>query len=42
MNAKKESILSDELKYICGNCGDHVSKVTFNEDLDIDECENCK
>ena len=27
--------------YICGCCGDHVDKVTFNEEKDIDECELC-
>jgi len=32
----------EENKYVCGSCGDHVNNVTFNEDKDIDECDNCK
>jgi hypothetical protein len=27
--------------YICGGCGDYVSKVTWNEELERDECKNC-
>jgi DNA-directed RNA polymerase subunit RPC12/RpoP len=29
-------------KYICGCCGDHISSVTWNEELERDECNNCK
>lgn len=29
-------------KYICGYCGEHCNEVTYNEDKDIDECNNCK
>lgn len=28
-------------KYICGSCGDHVNKVIFDEDKDVDLCTNC-
>ena len=33
--------LQDSGKYICGCCGDHTSNVTWNEDLERDECNNC-
>jgi hypothetical protein len=29
-------------KFICGVCGDHVNEYTYNEDKDVDECNNCK
>lgn len=32
----------DEKRFICGNCGEHVSEYTYNEDKDIDECNKCK
>lgn len=28
-------------KYICGCCGDHTSNVTWNEELERDECNHC-
>ena len=38
-----DEISENELnRFICGSCGDHVNEVAFNEDKDIDECNNCK
>ncbi len=31
----------DYKDYICGCCGDHTPNVTWNEDLERDECNNC-
>jgi hypothetical protein len=31
----------EDMKYICGCCGDHTQNVTWNEDLERDECNNC-
>lgn len=33
--------MESENKYICGYCGEFVDKVTYNEDKDIDECDDC-
>ena len=29
-------------KFICGVCGDHVNEYTYNEEKDVDECNNCR
>ena len=29
-------------KFICGICGDYCSEYTYNEEKDVDECNNCK
>jgi len=29
-------------QYICGCCGIHVPEVFWNEEKDIDQCEDCK
>jgi hypothetical protein len=43
-NADGDIMLTDEepSKFICGVCGDHVDNYTYNEEKDIDECDNCK
>jgi hypothetical protein len=29
-------------KFICGVCGEHVNEYTYNEETDVDECNECK
>tara|TARA_R100000655_G_scaffold1522_2_gene5749 strand:+ start:2031 stop:2162 length:132 start_codon:yes stop_codon:yes gene_type:complete len=29
-------------KYICGSCGDNCNEYTYNEETDVDECNECK
>ena len=29
-------------KFICGICGDYCSEYTYNEEKDVDECNNCE
>ena len=29
-------------KFICGICGDYCNEYTYNEEKDVDECNNCK
>jgi hypothetical protein len=36
------NVEGDLNKYICGCCGSHVSEVKFNEQKDIDECNDCE
>ena len=33
---------NEQNRFICGVCGDHVNEYTYNEDKDVDECNNCK
>jgi hypothetical protein len=33
---------NEQDRFICGVCGDHVNEYTYNEDKDVDECNNCK
>ena len=33
--------IESNIDYICGCCGDHTSNVTWNEDLERDECNHC-
>jgi len=36
-------IIDDEAsKFICGVCGNHVDTYTYNEEKDVDECNDCK
>jgi hypothetical protein len=30
-----------ENEYLCGGCGEVVSRVRYNKDKDIDECKDC-
>ena len=29
-------------EFICGICGDYCNEYTYNEEKDVDECNNCK
>ena len=29
-------------KYICGSCGENCNEYTYNEETDVDECNQCK
>ena len=33
---------NEQDRFICGVCGEHVNEYTYNEDKDVDECNNCK
>ena len=33
---------NEQNRFICGSCGEHTNEYTYNEDKDIDECNNCK
>ena len=33
---------NEQDRFICGVCGERVNEYTYNEDKDIDECNNCK
>jgi len=34
--------IKDYNKYICGSCGDNCNEYTYNEETDVDECNQCK
>ena len=36
--AKEES----NSQFICGSCGENCNEYTYNEDTDVDECNDCK
>ena len=33
---------NEQNRFICGSCDEHTNEYTYNEDKDIDECNNCK
>ena len=38
----KENIKDQDYnKYICGSCGEFCNKYTYNEETDVDECNDC-
>ena len=41
LNYYKKPPVDDEKKFICASCGEHVDKVTFDEDRDNDFCDDC-
>ena len=41
-NAQRERQLDEENKYMCGSCGEHCNEYTYNEETDVDECNECK
>ena len=34
--------IKENNKYICGSCGDNCNEYTYNEETDVDECNQCK
>jgi predicted RNA-binding Zn-ribbon protein involved in translation (DUF1610 family) len=34
--------LENNSPFICGSCGEHVERYTYNEETDTDECDECK
>tara|TARA_R100000278_G_scaffold114646_1_gene93198 strand:+ start:309 stop:530 length:222 start_codon:yes stop_codon:yes gene_type:complete len=41
-NAQRERQFYEENKYMCGSCGEHCNEYTYNEETDVDECNECK
>ena len=38
----EESDRGENSSFICGVCGEHVREYTYNEEKDVDECNDCK
>ena len=34
--------IKENNKYICGSCGEFCNEYTYNEETDVDECNQCK
>lgn len=41
-NVEGDLVDEEPSKFICGVCGEHVDNYTYNEEKDVDECDDCK